>query len=270
MGIFRPKKPASRSGDDENLEEYGFHEEGEEIEEEDDVAMEEGLELEEDATEEEVEEGVEDIVEEEEEEGMDYDAEDDEEERSSIEDKDGGIVISKNKLVLAKKLLENIRDNNEKLIALFGGLISPDDEARIGIAESLEGIGEQGGESANVIEGVFDGQNMIGPDGKEYSVPANYASKSKLVEGDMLKLTITDRGAFVYKQTKPVERRRIIGQLDKDEEGNYVVLGDQRKWKVLTASITYFKGNPGDKAVILVPISGDSQWGAVENVIRNK
>ena len=41
-----------------------------------------------------------------------------------------------------------------------------------------------------VIEGIFDGQIMIGPDGKNYPVPANYASKSKLVEGDILKLYI--------------------------------------------------------------------------------
>jgi hypothetical protein len=41
-----------------------------------------------------------------------------------------------------------------------------------------------------VIEGIFDGQIMIGPDGKNYPVPANYASKSKLVEGDIMKLTI--------------------------------------------------------------------------------
>ena len=30
-----------------------------------------------------------------------------------------------------------------------------------------------------IIEGIFDGQIMIGPDGKNYPVPANYASKSK-------------------------------------------------------------------------------------------
>jgi hypothetical protein len=43
-----------------------------------------------------------------------------------------------------------------------------------------------------VIEGVFDGQNMMGSDSKTYPVPANYASKSKLVQGDILKLTIAD------------------------------------------------------------------------------
>ena len=47
------------------------------------------------------------------------------------------------------------------------------------------------------MEGVFDGQNMMGPDGKKYPVPANYASKSKLVEGDVLKLTISDDGSFI-------------------------------------------------------------------------
>ena len=51
-----------------------------------------------------------------------------------------------------------------------------------------------------VIEGVFDGQTMVGSDGKTYPVPANYASKSKLVQGDILKLTIADDGAFLYKQ----------------------------------------------------------------------
>ena len=35
--------------------------------------------------------------------------------------------------------------------------------------------------AGKIIEGVFDGQVMIGPDGKNYPVPANYASKSKLV-----------------------------------------------------------------------------------------
>ena len=52
----------------------------------------------------------------------------------------------------------------------------------------------------NVIEGTFDGQIMIATDGKQYPVPANYASKSKLVEGDVLKLTITSDGSFIYKQ----------------------------------------------------------------------
>ncbi|PLS81214.1 hypothetical protein CYG49_02680, partial [Candidatus Saccharibacteria bacterium] len=67
--------------------------------------------------------------------------------------------------------------------------------------------------AGKVIEGVFEGQTMIGPDGKNYPVPANYASKSKLIEGDILKLTIADDGSFIYKQIGPVARRQIIGTL---------------------------------------------------------
>ncbi len=37
--------------------------------------------------------------------------------------------------------------------------------------------------AGKIIEGVFDGQMMLSPDGKS-TQSANYASKSKLVEGD--------------------------------------------------------------------------------------
>ena len=67
--------------------------------------------------------------------------------------------------------------------------------------------------SGKIVEGIFDGQVMVDADGKNYPVPANYASKSKLVEGDKLKLTIADDGGFIYKQIKRVERKQIIGIL---------------------------------------------------------
>ena len=76
--------------------------------------------------------------------------------------------------------------------------------------------------TGKVVEGVFDGQKMAGPDGKEYPVPANYASKSKLVEGDILKLTIVDDGSFVYKQIGPIERKQVIGTLVQHDSTYYV------------------------------------------------
>jgi hypothetical protein len=128
---------------------------------------------------------------------------------------------------------------------------------------------ERESEEGMVIEGVFDGQSMIGPDGKKYSVPANYASKSKLVEGDILKLTIDRQGNFIYKQIGPIERKRIIGTLVKDRErGEFVVLAGDRMFKVLLASITYYKGDENDEVVILVPKDADSTWAAVENIIK--
>lgn len=128
---------------------------------------------------------------------------------------------------------------------------------------------EQEGDAAMVIEGVFDGQRMIGPDGKHYAVPANYASKSKLVEGDLLKLTITDRGAFVYKQIGPMPRRRLKGDLMLDPTTReYAVKVSGRTYHVLKASVTYFRGHEGEEAVILVPESGESKWAAVENILK--
>lgn len=121
-----------------------------------------------------------------------------------------------------------------------------------------------------VVEGVFDGQNMAGPDGKVYSVPANYASKSKLVEGDRLKLTITGDGSFIYKQIGPIERQRLIGILARDESSNdYRVMAGDRTYRVLLASVTYFKGESGDEVVILVPKDAASKWAAVENIIKS-
>ena len=50
----------------------------------------------------------------------------------------------------------------------------------------------------DVVEGVFDGERMMGTDGIKYNVPPNYASKSKLLEGDILKLVIQEDGSFIF------------------------------------------------------------------------
>src|SRR5262245_32822941 len=94
----------------------------------------------------------------------------------------------------------NLAAANELLISLVG-----DSENTDPIAKE-ENIGK-------VIEGVFDGQNMMGSDGKTYPVPANYASKSKLVQGDILKLTIAEDGVFLYKQIGPIPRKQVVGTL---------------------------------------------------------
>src|SRR5690606_29273673 len=120
-----------------------------------------------------------------------------------------------------------------------------------------------------VVEGVFDGQGMVGSDGKIYTVPPNYASKSKLVEGDLLKLTITSKGSFIYKQIGPIERARVVATLGFDAtNGEYYATQDNKRWSVIKASVTYFKGEPEDEVVLLVPKSAPSKWAAVENIIK--
>jgi len=123
-------------------------------------------------------------------------------------------------------------------------------------------------EEGEIVEGVFDGQVMIGTDGKQYPVPANYASKSKLVEGDMLKLTITPDGSFVYKQIGPVERKRVIGIVSQDDLGNFVVIAEGKVYRVLLASVTYFKADMSDEVTIVVPRDSETIWAAIENLVK--
>lgn len=118
--------------------------------------------------------------------------------------------------------------------------------------------------AGKIIEGVFDGQNMVGSDGKTYPVPANYASKSKLVQGDILKLTIGDDGAFLYKQIGPVPRKQKVGGLIL-ENGHYFVDTGKKRYRVLLASVTYFKAKPGDQVSVDVPEDDENvEWAALE------
>ena len=133
----------------------------------------------------------------------------------------------------------NLAAANELLVSLVG------DDERIQAKVSDEILGK-------VIEGVFDGQNMVGSDGKTYPVPANYASKSKLVQGDILKLTIADDGAFLYKQIGPIPRKQVVGQL-KLEGGHYFVSVGTKDYRVLLASVTYFKAKPNNQVNVNVP-----------------
>jgi hypothetical protein len=123
-------------------------------------------------------------------------------------------------------------------------------------------------EEGEIVEGVFDGQVMMGTDGKQYPIPANYASKSKLIEGDMLKLTITPDGSFIYKQIGPVERKRVIGIVSQDDLGNYVVIAEGKAYRVLLASVTYFKAEAGDEVTIVIPAGSETVWAAIENLVK--
>lgn len=148
----------------------------------------------------------------------------------------------------------NLSAAKELLISTLGdgNIISTPRDA---IIDSPEG---------KVIEGVFDGQIMIGPDGKNYPVPANYASKSKLVEGDILKLTISEDGRFIYKQIGPVNRKTIIGTLTRHDD-KYFVEVSGREYEVLYASVTYFHLKEGSQVAIIIPVDNESaNWAAVE------
>lgn len=161
-----------------------------------------------------------------------------------------------------KRLKALITEAETNLAAAKELLISIVGDDSVATAPIKQSVADEG--TGKVIEGVFDGQIMIGPDGKNYPVPANYASKSKLVEGDILKLTIADDGSFIYKQIGPTARKQLIGTLV-NHDGSYFVESNGKEFKILLASVTYFKISEGDQVTIIVPEDNpDATWAAVE------
>jgi len=164
-------------------------------------------------------------------------------------------MSEQNKITLLRQMIENAERN----VAAAKQILAQIDKNPKKDKKILE--------ASQVLEGAFDGEKMVGLDGKKYPVPPNYASKSKLVEGDLLKLTITNDGSFVYKQISPVERRKIMGIVMKDDKGKYYVFSEGKKYKVLLASLTYFKAKEGDEVTLVVPQEKISKWAAIEGVV---
>ena len=89
------------------------------------------------------------------------------------------------KIALLKEMLDSAEANIRSAKQVLTELTSSTGKNQYANVAAKVGTVENAGEK-KIVEGVFDGQNMIGPDKKTYSVPANYASKSKLIPGDIL------------------------------------------------------------------------------------
>ena len=117
-----------------------------------------------------------------------------------------------------------------------------------------------------IIEGVFTGEEMLGSDSHKYPVPVNYASKSKLVQWDRLKLTIDPTGRMLYKQIMPIERETKVWLLAKDNS-KFIVVCDGITYNVLTAAVTHFKAEIWDSLTVVVPLGKEATFAAIEAVI---
>lgn len=174
--------------------------------------------------------------------------------------------MSDDTLVQIQELIDSAMSSLKTAHALLRDMTGVADSGRERHMIRATSIGGNAPVSGRVIEGVFDGQNMMDGRGQTYPVPANYASKSKLVEGDGMKLTITDEGKFIYKQIAPIPRRTALGLLIQ-EDGQYKVLAEGKSLRVLLASVTFYRAEVGDQVTVLLPQTGEAKWGAVEAVI---
>ncbi len=119
------------------------------------------------------------------------------------------------------------------------------------------------------IDGVFDGTQMIADDGAIYPVPENYASKSKLLEGDLLQLVTTSDGRTYFKQTSRVPRHVKNARLEHIEASHgFARTDDGKGYQILLAPLRFFRVNPGEQLTIEVPEAGGI-WAAVVGKIES-
>lgn len=162
------------------------------------------------------------------------------------------IISAEKSIKNAKRLLKEIMDEE--------GIKS--DDLNIDTA----GLNSYSEEDLKIVEGVFTWEEMFGSDGNKYPVPANYASKSKLVQGDKLKMTVDPTGRMTYKQIEPIERESKIGLIAKDWVRFQAII-DGKSYNLLTASVTHFKAKVGDKVTVLVPKGKEATYAAVDIIV---
>lgn len=124
----------------------------------------------------------------------------------------------------------------------------------------------------NIIYGKLAEDGFRGDDGKTYPISANYVSKSRLLIGDTLKLTLDDRG-ISYKQIELVPRRTVIAivQVSADSEKYYAVTISGEAYEIPFASASFYKLRNGDEVVVIIPRRKEDSGGmcAIDGAIKN-
>jgi hypothetical protein len=115
------------------------------------------------------------------------------------------------------QIIKQLLDNAENQIRQVRSLLFAKEINKRAKALDLEPMG--------MWSRVFiTGKKWLIPKGKYILSLQNYASKSKLIPGDVLKLTILPDGSFIYKQIGPVKRKKIVGTLESSGQGKFIVM----------------------------------------------
>lgn len=172
-----------------------------------------------------------------------------------------------------------VKKNNKQKYALIVQALSAA-ESSINLAKQL--LGEAAGEkvltpskpqiSAKDLPGItgkFDGSFVVDDKRAKYKVPDNYASKSLLVYGDVLKM-IDEDGQKRFKQVERVKRQRVKGILAQ-KDGKYCVVTSDGSYNVLEASVKFFNFKVGDELVVVLPLENKHvPFAAIEKKVGEK
>lgn len=163
------------------------------------------------------------------------------------------IINAEKSIKSAKKLLKDVLEENNLNL-----------ETEINL--STKWLNSYKSENNKIIEWLFTWEEMLWVDSNNYPVPANYSSKSKLVQWDKLKLTITENGKMLYKQIAPIERTFITWLVIKEKD-KFQVVAEWKTYNLLTAAVTHFKANIWDSITVIIPTGKDATFAAIETVI---
>lgn len=139
-------------------------------------------------------------------------------------------------------------------------------EKSLALAKKL--LGGEGVSGPGVV-GRFDGESIVTEKGQKHYVPPNYASKSRLVVGDTLRM-IGQGEKALFKQIEKKERIKVSGVLTK-KDGQWAAVVAEGSFFVLPVSVQYFKGEIGDEVEVLIPKDYKEtkpRWAALEMVVK--
>ena len=163
------------------------------------------------------------------------------------------IITAEKSIKSAKKLLKDVLENNNMTL-----------DSKVNLDTSW--LHSYSDENLKIVEWVFTWEEMLWADWNKYPVPANYASKSKLVQWDKLKVTINTTGKMLYKQIAPINREFITWLVVKEKD-KFQVVANWKTYDLLTAAVTHFKANIWDNVTVIIPKWKDATFAAIDLVI---
>lgn len=163
------------------------------------------------------------------------------------------IISAEKSINNAKKLLKDVLEENK---------LDLDSE----INYDTSWLNSYTSDDSKIIEWLFTWEEMLGSDWNKYPVPANYSSKSKLVQWDKLKLTISWNWKMLYKQIAPIERTFLTWLVTKEKD-KYQVVAEWNTYDLLTAAVTHFKANIWDSITVIIPAWKQATFAAIDTVI---
>jgi len=163
------------------------------------------------------------------------------------------IISAEKSIRNAKKLLKDVLEENN---------ISTESSVNL----DTNWLNSYSSEDSKIIEWVFTWEEMLWADGNKYPVPANYSSKSKLVQWDKLKVTITPNGKMLYKQIAPINRSFVTWLVVKEKD-KFQVVAEWKTYDLLTAAVTHFKANIWDTVTVIIPEWKQATFAAIDLVV---